>query len=113
MQANMLKGKLVESGMTQEAAANKIGISLSRFNSKINERHNAEFTLNEVIALKDALHLSLDEVSQIFFTCKGDFTHKEYTGSRFAGIFSRIWPASSCSASRLWLGGIASKRHSS
>lgn len=68
MQTKMLKGKLVESGMTQEAAANKIGISLSRFNSKINERHNAEFTLNEVIALKDALHLSLDEVSQIFFT---------------------------------------------
>ena len=65
MQTKMLKGKLVESGMTQEAAANKIGISLSRFNSKINERHNAEFTL---IALKDALHLSLDEVSQIFFT---------------------------------------------
>lgn len=66
MQAKMLKGKLVESGMTQEAAANKIGISLSRFNSKINERHNAEFTLSEVIALKDALHLSLEQVDQIF-----------------------------------------------
>lgn len=41
------------------------------------------------------------------------FVPKEYTGSRFAGIFSRIWPTSSCSASRLWFGSIASKRHSS
>ena len=43
MQANMLKGKLTESGMTQEQAASRIGISLSRFNAKLNETRRAEF----------------------------------------------------------------------
>lgn len=36
MQANMLKGKLTENGMTQANAAERIGISLSRFNAKLN-----------------------------------------------------------------------------
>lgn len=68
MQANMLKGKLTESGMTQEQAANRIGISLSRFNAKLNETRGAEFSLGEVLAMKNILNLSPEQVDQIFFT---------------------------------------------
>lgn len=68
MQANMLKGKLTESGMTQEQAASRIGISLSRFNAKLNETRGAEFSLGEVLAMKNILNLSPEQVDQIFFT---------------------------------------------
>lgn len=68
MQANILKGKLTESGMTQEQAANRIGISLSRFNAKLNETRGAEFSLGEVLAMKNILNLSPEQVDQIFFT---------------------------------------------
>jgi DNA-binding XRE family transcriptional regulator len=68
MQANMLKGKLAENGMTQAAAAEKIGISFSRFNAKINETRGAEFSLGEVLALKNVLNLSPEQIDQIFFT---------------------------------------------
>lgn len=37
MNVNMLKGKIKENDMTQEDVANKIGLSLSRFNAKLNE----------------------------------------------------------------------------
>lgn len=66
MQANMLKGKLTESGMTQEQAASRIGISLSRFNAKLNETRGAEFSLGEVLAMKNILNLSPEQVDQIF-----------------------------------------------
>lgn len=68
MQANMLKGKLTENGMTQANAAERIGISLSRFNAKLNETRGAEFSLGEVLALKNVLNLSLEQIDQIFFT---------------------------------------------
>lgn len=68
MQANMLKGKLAENGMTQAAAAEKIGISLSRFNAKLNETRGAEFSLGEVLTLKNVLNLSSEQIDQIFFT---------------------------------------------
>ena len=68
MQANMLKGKLNENGMTQANAAERIGISLSRFNAKLNETRGAEFSLGEVLALKNVLNLSPEQIDQIFFT---------------------------------------------
>lgn len=68
MQANMLKGKLAENGMTQANAAERIGISLSRFNAKLNETRGAEFSLGEVLALKNVLNLSPEQINQIFFT---------------------------------------------
>ena len=68
MQANKLKGKLTENGMTQANAAERIGISLSRFNAKLNETRGAEFSLGEVLALKNVLNLSPEQIDQIFFT---------------------------------------------
>lgn len=64
----MLKGKLTENGMTQANAAERIGISLSRFNAKLNETRGAEFSLGEVLALKNVLNLSPEQIDQIFFT---------------------------------------------
>lgn len=52
MNVNMLKGKIKENDMTQEDVANKIGLSLSRFNAKLNETGGDEFSLGEVRSIK-------------------------------------------------------------
>ena len=67
MNANALKGKIREEGMTQAKAASKIGISLSRFNAKLNNTSGAEFSLGEIKALKSLLDLSAKQTEQIFF----------------------------------------------
>lgn len=67
MNKDLLKGQIRGAGMTQNDAAARIGISLSRFNAKLNETDGAEFTLGEVQALKDLLHLNSDQVDNIFF----------------------------------------------
>ncbi len=70
MNANLLKGKIRALGMTQEDVAKKIGLSVSRFNAKINGAGGAEFVLKEVRALKDLLSLDAQEVDAIFFAQK-------------------------------------------
>ena len=67
MNKDLLKGQIRSLGMTQSDVAEKIGISLSRFNAKINETDGAEFSLGEVQALKELLQLNPDKVNQIFF----------------------------------------------
>lgn len=67
MNANLLKGKMMEQGMTQEEVAKKIGISLSRFNAKLNETGGAEFSLREAKSLIELFRLSPKQVDQIFF----------------------------------------------
>lgn len=67
MNANMLKGKLRERSMTQAEIAPKIGLSLSRFNAKLNETGGAEFSLGEVRAIKSILRLDSAQTEQIFF----------------------------------------------
>lgn len=67
MNSNLLKAKLAENGLTQGDAAGEIGVSLSRFNAKINAADGAEFTLGEVRALKKLLNLSADNTDEIFF----------------------------------------------
>ena len=67
MNADMLKGKIRGMGLTQEAVAVKIGVSLSRFNAKINGTNGAEFSLGEVQTLKKILSLDMEEVDRIFF----------------------------------------------
>lgn len=52
---------------TQESLANAMGISLSRFNAKINERDGAAFTQNEMRFIIDRYHLSDEDVMLIFF----------------------------------------------
>ncbi len=66
MNANLLKGKMAEYGMTQEDVAKKVGISLSRFNAKLNETGGAEFSLGEVISLVKLFNLSSKQRDQIF-----------------------------------------------
>jgi len=64
----LLKGKIVENSMTQTEVSQNIGISLSRFNAKLNNTGGAEFTLGEVRALKELLNLDSTQVEKIFFS---------------------------------------------
>ena len=68
MNSNMLKGKMREHNLTQEAVANKIGLSLSRFNAKLNSTGGAEFSLGELRSLKELFSLDSDQTDQIFFS---------------------------------------------
>lgn len=67
MNSNLLKGKFKEFGMTQADVANKIGLSLSRFNAKLNENDGAEFSLGEARSLKELFSLTTEQVDEIFF----------------------------------------------
>lgn len=67
MNRDLLKGKIKEKAMTQGDVAEKIGISLSRFNAKLNNFGGAEFSLGEVRALKRLLQLDQSQVDSIFF----------------------------------------------
>lgn len=67
MNTDALKGKIKGLSKTQADVADAIGISLSRFNVKINNS-GAEFTLGEVRAIRDVLHLTPEETDSIFFS---------------------------------------------
>lgn len=67
MNRDLLKGEIRAKAMTQEAVANRIGVSLSRFNAKLNNTNGAEFSLGEVRAIKDLLRLSATQIDIIFF----------------------------------------------
>lgn len=66
MKKDLLKGAIRARGMTQADAASRIGISLSRFNAKINETGGAELSLGEAKRLKELLGMSSAEFDQIF-----------------------------------------------
>lgn len=68
MNSNILKGKMREREMTQNAVASKIGMSLSRFNAKLNNSDGAEFSLGEIRSLKELFSLDASQVDQIFFS---------------------------------------------
>lgn len=70
MNSALLKGEIRARSMTQEDVASKIGISLSRFNAKLNNTGGAEFSLGEVRALKALLRLDANQVDVIFFDDK-------------------------------------------
>ncbi len=67
MNKDMLKGQIRGLGMTQGDVAKKMGISLSRFNAKVNGTNGAEFSLGEVQELKRILRLTADQVDLLFF----------------------------------------------
>lgn len=67
MNGNLLKGKMKERALTQGEMAAKMGVSLSRFNAKLNGRGGAEFSLGELQTLKRTLALTSRQVDQIFF----------------------------------------------
>lgn len=68
MNTNLLKSELTKLGYTQAAAAQAIGISLSRFNAKLNNADGAEFSLGEVRTMKDLFGLSSEQIDHIFFS---------------------------------------------
>lgn len=68
MNSNILKGKMREQNLTQEIVAAKIGLSLSRFNAKLNNTGGAEFSLGELRSLKNLLSLDPAQTDQIFFS---------------------------------------------
>lgn len=70
MNSSLLKGEIRARSMTQEDVASKIGVSLSRFNAKLNNTGGAEFSLGEVRAIKTLLCLDANMVDTIFFTEK-------------------------------------------
>lgn len=70
MNGALLKGKIREKSLTQKDVADNIGISLSRFNAKLNNSGGAEFSLGEVRAIKSLLKLNSEQVDLIFFDTK-------------------------------------------
>lgn len=63
-----LKGLMREQGLTYSDLAKTIGISHTSFVSEINQK--TEFSVSEARAIKDALHLSVDQYVEIFFAIK-------------------------------------------
>lgn len=63
-----LKARMKEHGDTQATLSKAIGLSLSRFNAKLNRTGGAEFDVAEIRAIKRLYGLSPEEVDNIFFT---------------------------------------------
>lgn len=65
MQANILKGKIVESGMTVGEFCEKAGFVRSTFDRKING--TSEFNRDEIQTIIDTLKLTWEDAQKIFF----------------------------------------------
>ncbi len=70
MNKQLLASVLAKNGDTQSDLAKVLGLSLSRTNAKINETDGAQFTQNEIAAIKKAYTLTAKEIDEIFFTSK-------------------------------------------
>ena len=66
MNAQILKGKIVEKGTTQEAVADAIGVDRSTFYRKMKRSGNT-FTVEEMNKMVRHIPLSKDEAIAIFF----------------------------------------------
>jgi len=69
MNKNLLMSVLAKYGHNQSDLANVLCLSLSRTNAKINET-GAQFTQNEIAAIKNHYHLTAKEIDSIFFASK-------------------------------------------
>ena len=68
MQANRLKGKIMEAGFSQRALAAELRMSKNTLNNKINGR--TPFNLDEAKQICDILGIHDDaEKAQIFLSC--------------------------------------------
>ncbi|WP_442855568.1 helix-turn-helix domain-containing protein [Clostridium sp. Marseille-P2415] len=67
MNIQMLKGKIMESGITQEAMADAIGMSRCTFYRKMKRKGNT-FTVEEMNNIVKTIHLSKEEAVSIFFS---------------------------------------------
>ncbi|WP_313076107.1 helix-turn-helix domain-containing protein [Lacrimispora sp.] len=67
MNTQMLKRKIVESGITQEAVADAIGMNRCTFYRKMKRKGNT-FTVEEMNKIVQVIPLSREEAVLIFFT---------------------------------------------
>jgi len=72
MNANRLKGKLVENELTYADVADVLGISRISVINKINGKSKIGFTAFEAGKIAQVLNLSPDETVGIFFSPKQD-----------------------------------------
>ena len=64
--SDLLKGKIREKALVQQEVAKRIGVSLSRFNAKLNGTGGAEFNLHEAQAIQQLLDLTEEQAYEIF-----------------------------------------------
>ena len=67
MNKALLESKMKLFGDNQSKLAEAVGISLQRFNAKLNGTNGAEFTQGEIQKIKDRYNLTGEEVDAIFF----------------------------------------------
>ena len=68
MAYNKLKGLLREKGISYNTLANAINLSVAGLSNKINREKGSDFTISEVIRIKNYLNLLNEDVYLIFFT---------------------------------------------
>ena len=61
---NKLKGKIVENGYTQKELSELIGIDVSTFSMKINNKY--EFSTSEIKKMAELLNLDNSDIMAIF-----------------------------------------------
>lgn len=67
MAYNKLKGLLRERGISYNMLADTINLSVAGLSNKINRKRGSDFTITEVIAIKNYLNLIDEDVLKIFF----------------------------------------------
>nr|DAQ23706.1 MAG TPA: Protein of unknown function (DUF739) [Caudoviricetes sp.] len=68
MAYNKLKGLLREKGISYNMLADTINLSVAGLSNKINRKKGSDFTITEVIRIKNYLNLLNEDVYLIFFT---------------------------------------------
>ena len=64
MNVHKLNGKIVENAMTKEGLASAMGVDRSTFFRRLK---NGKLLLSDVFKIADALHLTREEIDEIFF----------------------------------------------
>lgn len=66
MNKALLESKMKLHGDNQSKLADALGISLQRFNAKLNQTDGAQFTQGEIRKVKERYNLTGEEVDEIF-----------------------------------------------
>lgn len=67
MNKNLLVSEMTKNGDTQKTLSEAMGLSLSRFNAKINERNGATLNLPEMNFIVERYRLSCEKAMAIFY----------------------------------------------
>jgi hypothetical protein len=65
---NKLKGILREKGVSYVELASKINLSVAGLSNKINRKKGSDFTVTEIMSIKNYLNLLNEDINLIFFT---------------------------------------------